>query len=195
MPPRFCFRPIEDRRDSVRVSLLRNPERNGLIPNPGKEHLWGYRGTELDRGLSGVLPSLLCLTLFLCTLILFQDLVSRRGSRGSRGLLVPLPQILRVGLVVVSGGMAPLSTRHEPAWTFGNGRGMEARQGAIRIFWGRDADRLMISGAQGSESSAPPAARSVEPSAHTAIEVRSTRPGRWSPILDILPPADKRLSS
>jgi hypothetical protein len=35
--------------------------------------------------------------------------------------------------------MAPRPTSREPAWTFGNGRGMEARQGAIRIFRG-DAD-------------------------------------------------------
>jgi hypothetical protein len=32
--------------------------------------------------------------------------------------------------------MASRPTRHEPAWTGGNGGGMEARQGAMRIFIG-----------------------------------------------------------
>jgi|GEM_PF-4001740 len=31
--------------------------------------------------------------------------------------------------------MALTSKRHEPAWAVGNGRGMEMRQGAIRVFW------------------------------------------------------------
>ena len=34
------------------------------------------------------------------------------------------------------GGHTPgRSTRHEPAGDVGNGRGTEARQGAIRVFW------------------------------------------------------------
>jgi hypothetical protein len=33
-------------------------------------------------------------------------------------------------------GMAPLPTRHEPAWAVGSGRGMEERQGAMTIFFG-----------------------------------------------------------
>jgi hypothetical protein len=49
---------------------------------------------------------------------------------------------------VVSGGMAPRPTRHEPAWVVGKGRGTEMRQDAIRVFWERDADRSMISEAR-----------------------------------------------
>jgi hypothetical protein len=32
--------------------------------------------------------------------------------------------------------MARRSMRHELAWDVGNGRGMEVRQDAIRVFWG-----------------------------------------------------------
>ena len=74
-------------------------------------------------------------------------------------------------------GMARRPTRRKPAQVNGNGRGIESRQGAIRVFW-EDADRQMLSGAHGNNPPRSPDARSGEPSAHSTIEVSGTLSGR-----------------
>jgi hypothetical protein len=43
---------------------------------------------------------------------------------------------LTVELMTVAGGMARRLTRYELAWEVGNGRGVEVRRDAIRVFWG-----------------------------------------------------------
>jgi hypothetical protein len=82
--------------------------------------------------------------------------------------------------VVVSGGMARRSTRHEPAWGVGNGRGMECGRGPS-AFFGRDADRQGISALHGNRSLAPPDARSCKVS-------ERDRAGAF-PLVPIMPAA------
>jgi hypothetical protein len=69
------------------------------------------------------------------------------------------------GAVQVSGGTARRSARHERARVAGNGRGIEVRQGAIRVFWGGMRIAWMTSEAQRSKRFRPPAAQSFDPSA------------------------------
>jgi hypothetical protein len=61
---------------------------------------------------------------------------------------------------MVADGMARPSTRQEPVRDGGNGREMEARQGAIRIFFKRDAVRWIVKDAYWSKRYGPPDARS-----------------------------------
>jgi hypothetical protein len=60
-------------RPSANPTIEVSDTRSGVIPNPGKQHLYGYRGTESDRGTKPTIhPAFLCLTLFLCTINLFR---------------------------------------------------------------------------------------------------------------------------
>jgi len=68
-------------------------------------------------------------------------------------------------------GTARWSTRHEPAWTCGNGRRSEARQGAMAIFSRRNATHRIATETHANQPPPTPDARSVEPSSPR----RSTR--------------------
>jgi hypothetical protein len=78
--------------------------------------------------------------------------------------------------------MARRSTRHEPAWAVGNGRGMDGRHGAIRIFLGcrprhgvrRAARRAVV------PSQAPATVSIAESSAYTFPAVYALHPAATS---------------